>query len=275
MSIDPVEKRAYLSATPQQREVVRGLLSEVLAQLRGQYLSYQTSHWQSSGDSFYGNHLLFQRLYESVEEQIDTLAEKMVGYLGSDSVAISEQMATIALRVQRWAQEPCPFLRGIHSEKDVQEALRKAYGGIKAAKAMTLGMDDMLMAFANAHDANEYLLQQVLDKPKEKTASLVESRFHQPAIGWGMELTAAGDPTGDITLKVGDPRITWNSAGKRFHADASDIRWHLGQSVSVENPRTGGVALYKGGTPTKDLEGDVQFWLLRGPFGTLLQIWND
>lgn len=172
------EKKAYLNATPMQREVVRRLLCDVLGCLRAQYLSYQTSHWQVVGQSFYGNHLLFERLYSSVLLQIDALAEKLVGYLGRDAVDLDYQIRTIASYTVRWTQIDCHHKRGLQSEADIQAALKRAYDGIKQVKAMTLGLDDWIMATANAHEENEYLLQQALTPvPGQKQAATAEEMF--------------------------------------------------------------------------------------------------
>lgn len=157
-------RKAYLNADPMQREAVRRYLCDVLAVLRAQALSYQTSHWQVKGDDYYGNHLLFMRLYESVGEQIDGLAEKMVGYLGVGAVDLTHQMKHIAAYTARWTQVPDHLRRGLLSERDVQAALKRAYDEIKALGVMTLGLDDFIMATANAHDSNEYLLQQALER---------------------------------------------------------------------------------------------------------------
>jgi len=162
MSQTPTDKQAYLNATPMQREVVRRLLCDVLGCLRAQYLSYQTSHWQVKGGSFYGNHLLFQRLYGSVEKQVDSLAEKIAGYLGSEALSLGHQMKHISDYTYRWSSIDCNHKRGLQSEADLQQALKRAYDGIKQADAMTLGLDDWIMATANAHEENEYLLQQAL-----------------------------------------------------------------------------------------------------------------
>lgn len=166
------DKQAYMNATPMQREVVRRLLCDVLGCLRAAYLSYQTSHWQVIGGSFYGNHLLFQRLYKSVEDQVDQLAEKLVGYLGREVVALDHQMRHIAGYTVAWSRIDCHHKRGLQSEADLQRALKRAYEGIKRVNAMSLGLDDWIMATANAHEENEYLLQQALTPvPGQKQAA--------------------------------------------------------------------------------------------------------
>ena len=175
------DKKAYLNATPMQRDVVRRLLTEVLACLRAQYLSYQTSHWQVVGGSFYGNHLLFERLYKSVQEQVDQLAEKIAGYLGGDPLDLNRQVETIYNFTLDWGRISCHHKRGVRSEEDLQEAVRVAYEGVKAANAMTLGLDDWLMATANSHEENTYLLQQTLTEPPTQKRAGGQPMSHKEA----------------------------------------------------------------------------------------------
>lgn len=137
-------------------------LCHVLTILRAQYISYQTSHWQVCGSSFYSDHLLFERLYGSVTEDIDKLAEKMVCYSGEDSVELESQAAKISSMCAKWSNEKCHYKRGMKSEQMLQEAIEEAYSEITRAKKMTLGLDDFLMALANAHEENIYLLKRSL-----------------------------------------------------------------------------------------------------------------
>lgn len=144
--------------------MIKVLLCEILAYLRAQGMSYQTSHWQVSGDDYYGNHLLFQRLYESSGEEVDVLAEKIVGYFGSEAADISEQIDTIQKYVKDWGRISCHHERGLKSEQGLQRLLKMAYDSIKATGQMTLGLDDWIMATASSHEGNQYLLQQALSR---------------------------------------------------------------------------------------------------------------
>lgn len=165
------------SFSAQQSEVVAMRLQGILSVLRAQYMSYQTSHWQVMGQTYYGNHLLFQRLYEAVQAEVDAVAEKAVGYVGPDVVALVPQAELVLSWVVRWSKVDNHHMRGLQSERDVQAVLQAAYDAIKAARAMTLGLDDWIMATANAHDTNAYLLQQVVQAPAGRVASLVNKRF--------------------------------------------------------------------------------------------------
>ena len=138
------------------------LLQWLLACLRAQYWNYQQAHWQTMGPTYYGNHLLFQRLYEGVVEQVDTLAEKMVGLYGVESVDSSVLARKFSTWVSRWSSVDCHHERGLLSEREFQRCCRDTYDHLKAAGQLSLGLDDFLMATASEHEANQYLLQQVL-----------------------------------------------------------------------------------------------------------------
>ena len=166
-----MKKKSYMIGSPAQKALVEHLLGEVLACLRAQSLSYQTSHWQVKGIGYYGNHLLFMRLYESVQDQIDQIAEKMVGYLGSEAVWLPSQISRMAEYTSSWGYIECHLQRGLQSERDLQNLLRVAYDDIKDLGSMTLGLDDWIMATANAHEENEYLLQQALSQGPSRQAS--------------------------------------------------------------------------------------------------------
>ena len=136
-------------------------LQEVLSILRAQYWSHQTNHWQTTQ---YDNHLLFQRLYEGIEDEIDTLAEKLVGYFGESSVDQSELINKTQYWVEKWNKTKDVVDRGIESEKDLQKALRLSYDMLKANEEISLGLDDFIMATANKHETHLYLLGQVKKK---------------------------------------------------------------------------------------------------------------
>ena len=97
-----------------------------------------------------------------MQEQVDQLAEKIVGFVGPESVSLVYQMEKIHLLCGRWGRIECNHKRGLQSEADLQEAIKVTYDAITASGLMTLGLDDWLMATANEHEANTYLLQQAL-----------------------------------------------------------------------------------------------------------------
>ena len=65
-------------------------LKALLSCLRALRMSHHTAHWQVKGTPFYGDHLLFERLYTAIDDEIDGLGEKMVSKYGADSVEAVE-----------------------------------------------------------------------------------------------------------------------------------------------------------------------------------------
>ena len=132
-----------------------------LALLRAQYHSYQESHWTAHGDNFYGNHLLFQRLYESVQDEIDGFAEKSVARFGNPIIDTLMLQKMMCYWLERWHSISCPFEKGLQSERDMQDVGKRLYESMESEGLLSMGWDDMLMAFSNAHETNQYLLQQI------------------------------------------------------------------------------------------------------------------
>jgi len=148
--------------TGRQKGVAVEMLQWLLGCLRAQYWSYQQAHWQVKGQSFYGDHLMFERLYESVQGQTDVLAEKMVAAYGPDAVDGLDLGAKFESFIRRWSDTDCLHKRGLLSEQDFQQICERVYKQLKSMGEMSLGMDDFLMATANEHETNQYLLRQVL-----------------------------------------------------------------------------------------------------------------
>ena len=64
-------------------------LSVILSHLKFLSSLHQNHHWITNGDPFYGDHLLFQRLYEGAIEDIDAIAEKSIGVGSTYNVDIN------------------------------------------------------------------------------------------------------------------------------------------------------------------------------------------
>lgn len=139
----------------------------LLALLRALHLHYHAAHWRAQGPASYGDHLLFERLYEGsgggpdVQDEIDRLAEWMVAAFGRDAVknVVVLPMAEKILAGAYRGSE-CPLTVGLHLERAVQEhidGLRKQLG---ASGAPPTGVDDLLSNIAGERETAIYLLQQ-------------------------------------------------------------------------------------------------------------------
>ena len=141
----------------------------LLGMLRGLKWNYWNYHWTSKGFTFYQSHLLFERLYsEGIDDQIDTLAEKITGYdpnvLRSNLLMLDsfDQFVKkhIVRSVTRKVEMKDFYKAGLDMEKQVQIAIEKAYSNLKETQELSLGMDDYLMSLANQRETVIYLLRQ-------------------------------------------------------------------------------------------------------------------
>ena len=150
------------------------ILQMLLAVLRGAHFAHWTSHWQVKGSNFYGDHELMERIYTSLIEEIDTLAEKIVGTYGVEAVNAVEQAQLMANHLLPLAEAHSmndPIRRALLIEEGLQVIFKNTYDMLKEQGGLTLGMDDFIMSMANAHETNLYLLRQRCDtRPSVRTA---------------------------------------------------------------------------------------------------------
>lgn len=142
------------------------MFCKYLAMCRALSLMYQHLHWITAGDSFYSDHLLYQRLYGKMAEEIDGVAEKFVGLSGSESAC--------PIRTTRVCSELLSsFYKDFNTNSDANtfaayalyleilflELNNEFYKKLKEEK-ISLGLDDMIMSIHNSHEENVYLLKQ-------------------------------------------------------------------------------------------------------------------
>lgn len=140
----------------------RDVLTDLLACLRALNLHYFEAHWSASGDPYYGDHLLFERLYSNMLDEFDVLAEKLVAYYDEEAVTTTSQVSRIALFARQWEDYGDLYERSLRAEEDLQVLIEAAYHIVSEQGEMSLGLDDYLMALANDHETHIYLLKQRL-----------------------------------------------------------------------------------------------------------------
>lgn len=135
----------------------------LLAKLRLLALYYQTAHWQVKGSLFYQDHLLFERLYNAVNDEIDGVAERGVGFTGErGTVNLNDSLKKIseaAIKLPFECSENIHYVNAsLLMETDLLTYLDKNqdFGSV--------GVKDLLASLANAHESNVYLLKQRLAK---------------------------------------------------------------------------------------------------------------
>ena len=141
-------------------------LKDLMALLTATYLVHWNSHWKASGPTAYSDHLLFERLYTGVQEEIDTLAEKLSSGLVDIDVPHAEMIALAATYVAEWERSyPDIVSRSAHAEEVLQQRLHSDYAALESSNSLPLGLNDFLGGAANTHDTHCYLLhRRMLEK---------------------------------------------------------------------------------------------------------------
>lgn len=146
-------------------------LSVVLAHLRYLTALHQTHHWVARGDTFYGDHQLFQRLYEGTLQDVDDVAERAVGLGCEQNVCLALQLRQV-VAVDRSTAMPqtMPQSSGLaqaslHAERAFLVALHEASSSLCRSDAMTAGIENLLQQVADRHERHVYLLRQRCSKP--------------------------------------------------------------------------------------------------------------
>lgn len=141
-------------------------LSVLLANLKFLYHVHQNHHWISKGDSFYGDHLLFSRLYEATLGEIDSIAEKAIG-LGStanvDITLVHNQLCKLIQGYGMTSTIPQPTelaKRSYLAEMNFLKVVAHLVEHMKACGTLTRGLDNLLAGIEDKHEGHVYLLKQ-------------------------------------------------------------------------------------------------------------------
>lgn len=139
-------------------------LCGVLAILRAASFLHQTHHWQSEGVTFYGDHLLFDRLYSESQATIDQVAERVVG-LGTEGLVSpgdqARRLSEIINVVSRGETGANQMVQAsLRMESLVLTIIDEALDALRNTDSLTSGTDNLLQGAADLHETFVYLLQQ-------------------------------------------------------------------------------------------------------------------
>jgi DNA-binding ferritin-like protein len=136
-------------------------LAGFLAVTEALQMVHHSHHWQTKGENFYGDHLLYQRLYEGILPEIDLIGEKLIG------VSQDAGLTNYFKRVKAMEK----FLKAVtHSDPYIvvshdAELTYVRIGGelmdeLEQAGLLTRGLEQMLGNVLDKHEEHIYLLDQ-------------------------------------------------------------------------------------------------------------------
>lgn len=140
-------------------------LSVVLVYLRYLSMLHQTHHWIAKGDSFHGDHELFEKLYNRIVPEIDGVAEKAVG-VGSENNVLLQLQLTQLTQVCSMYNSPQTVPQSsdlakasLAAEWNFLKILTAATESMQANGSMTPGIENMVQTVFDTHEKHIYLLK--------------------------------------------------------------------------------------------------------------------
>jgi len=141
-------------------------LSVVLVHLKFLAEVHQNHHWTCMGDPFYGDHLLFSRLYDAVKGEIDAVAEKAIGLGGTSNVNLQVLMSQVCKLTSGYGmtstipQQSDLARRSLMAEMNFLKVVDNCIACLDECGMLTNGIDNMLQGIADVHEGHVYLLKQ-------------------------------------------------------------------------------------------------------------------
>lgn len=141
-------------------------LSVLLVHLKFLSAVHQNHHWITKGEPFYGDHLLFQRLYECVTGEIDAVAEKAIGLGSTANVDLVLQTSQCFKLVQGYGMtttipQPTELAkRSYLAEMNFLKVTSHLVDCMKECGTLTRGLDNLIAGIEDKHEGNIYLLKQ-------------------------------------------------------------------------------------------------------------------
>lgn len=142
-------------------------LAVLLACVRAEAMIHQAHHWQTRGSSYYGDHLLFERVYNDVNGFVDGLAERAVGaghhVLVQPLMQMSHMVAFSKLFYSDAPVSPEPEEMPLLSLRALLKSmlvLQLAYKTLEVRGLLSNGIDNLLQGIADKQEELVYLLKQ-------------------------------------------------------------------------------------------------------------------
>jgi DNA-binding ferritin-like protein len=148
-------------------------LPTVLVFLKALAAIHQSHHWLTYGETYYADHLLFERLYNETFEEIDGVAEKAVGTGAPlDKLHPGLQAGVVAYIVKKYCgdginygsgENPKSYLEvSLLAETQFIECMAEVAKVMKEKGELSRGVDNMMAGIEDKHESHLYLLRQRL-----------------------------------------------------------------------------------------------------------------
>jgi DNA-binding ferritin-like protein len=139
-------------------------MKEILIQLRTMQMFAHSAHHLVARTPFHSDHEFFSEVYSSIENDFDSVAERIIGLLGEESMELNSIIIGVANKLKN-----CPSIGVkensifyIHQLK-YEDELCQLVSSILSA-GVTPGTEQLLGDICNKSEARKYKIKQRLKK---------------------------------------------------------------------------------------------------------------
>lgn len=135
-------------------------MTELLYILNALNIFYKSCHWRCQGDFFYQDHLLFERLYDGIDGEMDGLVELIIGLTNdrtfADARIINEKTQIYTPSYGENNQEN--FTKALQLENSLLSSIAAI------PQSSDVGLYNHIATIADNHRRKVYLLKSSLSK---------------------------------------------------------------------------------------------------------------
>lgn len=154
---------------------MKDLFSKLLAHLRAMALYSQTAHWTVKNSVFLSDHLLFERLYNEVNAEIDGVAEKAVGLTGGDTVNLPMSLKMVYEKIKTLPYNCSENSECFKASLALEQEFVVLCSQADKIPDATLGFRNLMADLADRAEGRIYLLKQrVPAQPAAKVIPIKE-----------------------------------------------------------------------------------------------------
>ena len=138
-------------------------LPVLLSVIRTTAMLHQQNHWVSKEKTFYGDHLLFMRLYEETDKVVDVIAEKTVGFTTEELVCLSPQISHISALISllnNSTGQKTPVESSYQITLFLNALTTEVFNSLESSKLLTPGLEQTIGTLLETIEAHSYLLKQ-------------------------------------------------------------------------------------------------------------------
>lgn len=133
-------------------------MQNILYRLQALYQFYKSAHWLSKGATFYQDHLLFEKLYSGIDEEMDALVELTISTDSGEGFEPKTILLEAAKLMPQFGDTQTNLKNAANLEEDLLTIIQEI-----DSKTISAGLYNHLAAIAQSHTSKGYLLERAIN----------------------------------------------------------------------------------------------------------------